>query len=191
LFGLFVVTWLATRHVAYLIICWSVYKDGPRIGGPGCFQGSADALEGPQVLAYNLYDLTEPFRNPTGKVCMDKSIFTGFLVFLLALQGTMIVWSVFIVRVVVRVLSGNDADDIRSDDEEDEETENIDKLEDGFHLQQAPPFEEEVGVEGLNFELIERRGSPKRPGNSSGFSMPGHSDRKEILNRIGCDKQIN
>lgn len=53
------------------------------------------------------------------------------------------------------------------------------------------PQEEYVGVEELN---LRRRGSPRYAGKSrksaagSGLAFTGHSDRKELLGRIGCDK---
>ncbi|KAI9804400.1 MAG: hypothetical protein M1825_001299 [Sarcosagium campestre] len=60
------------------------------------------------------------------------------------------------------------------------------------HQQQhAPaPLEQEVGVEGIN---LRGRTSPARrfrksAASASGVTLPGHSDRKELLGRIGCDK---
>lgn len=198
MFGLFVVTWLVTRHIAYVMVCWSVYTDARRVMGVGCYSGTADALQRPLTVRpyeskhyIRWQQLVDPFRNPAGTICMGEPIYTGFLVFLLVLQATMLMWFVFIVQVVVRVLRGNDADDIRSDDEEDEEIGEEEDEEADLTDEKGIPIEEEVGVEGLNFELIDRRGNPRRPVNSTSFSMPGHSDRKEILNRIGCEKQIN
>ena len=49
------------------------------------------------------------------------------------------------------------------------------------------PLEEEVGVEAINlkgrlfFENVYK---------VSGVTLRGHSDRKELLERIGCDKGI-
>ena len=74
----------------------------------------------------------------------------------------------------------------RSDDEGAEEEEEED--EDEFIYEEAQPLEQEVGVEELNLKNWERRTGMKRPASSSGVSLPGHSDRKELLGRIGCDK---
>lgn len=116
----------------------------------------------------------------------------GFLGYLLVLQGMMILWSTFIAQVVVRVLQGNGADDVRSDGEdgEEEEVEEADEDEKA-RLYAAEPLEQEVGVEDIDLKAWERRSGVKRSTGASGVSLPGHSDRKELLNRIGCEKQID
>ena len=50
--------------------------------------------------------------------------------------------------------------------------------------------EEEVGAESLDLKNWERRTGIKRQASSSGVRLPGHSDRKELLGRIGCEKQV-
>jgi acyl-CoA-dependent ceramide synthase len=109
----------------------------------------------------------------------------GFLSYLLVLQVMMVIWSVFIMRVAVRVLNGNSAEDIRSDEEGEEEEE-----EEEFEYEEAQPIEEEVGVEAIDLRGWKRRTGGKSAAGSSGISLSGHSDRKELLNRIGCEKQI-
>ena len=65
----------------------------------------------------------------------------------------------------------------------------------------AQPFEEEVGIEDIHFHTLKGRllsnGTGQRRhkkvmtnggSTSSGATLPGHSDRKELLGRIGCDK---
>jgi acyl-CoA-dependent ceramide synthase len=108
----------------------------------------------------------------------------GFLSYLLFLQVMMIMWFALIIRVAMRVLQGDSAEDLRSDAEGEEEESEYEK---------AQPFEEEVGVEAIDLKGWERRSSTKRAAtSSSGVSLPGHSsDRKELLNRIGCEKQID
>ena len=95
----------------------------------------------------------------------------------------MIMWFALIIRVAVRVLKGDSAEDLRSDAEGEEEESEY----------EAQPLEEEVGVEAIDLKGWERRSSAKRAAtSSSGVSLPGHSsDRKELLNRIGCEKQID
>jgi len=110
----------------------------------------------------------------------------GFLSYLLILQVMMFMWSVFIIRVAVRVLKGNSAEDIRSDEEEEEDEE-----QEEFEYEEAQPIEEEVGVEAIDLKGWKRRTGVKRAASSSGISLSGHSDRKELLNRIGCEKQID
>lgn len=98
----------------------------------------------------------------------------------------MIMWFAMIVRVAIRVLKGSSAEDVRSDSEMEEEEE-----EEEVEYAEAEPIEEEVGVEGIDLKQWERRTGGKRAQNSTGISLPGHSDRKEFLNRIGCEKQID
>ncbi len=94
-------------------------------------------------------------------------------------------------RVAWRVINGGTAEDSRSDDEGDEDSEHEEV--DTIHAPQVAelaPFEEEVGVESIH---LKGRTSPARRfrkanGSASGVMLPGHSDRKELLGRIGCDK---
>lgn len=113
-------------------------------------------------------------------------------------------WFWMIIKVAIRVLKGGDADDIRSDDEGEAEEElgGDDDREFGVEVQteekkELLPFEEEVGVESINFKGRANGngvgGKRYRKGASSatGVSIAGHSvDRKELLGRIGCDKGV-
>src|SRR5690242_11372760 len=36
-FGIFVISWLLTRHVLYMLVCWSIYKHAPVDMAPGCY----------------------------------------------------------------------------------------------------------------------------------------------------------
>ncbi|RFU76650.1 longevity assurance s lag1 lac1 [Trichoderma arundinaceum] len=203
LFGLFVVVWLATRHVFFLMVCYSVYFDSPRIIPSSCFQGSMENLRGPLPHPGGWSWLLEPFRDPEGMVCFNSHIFHGFFTYLVALQGIMMVWSYAIIKVVVRVVSGGNAEDIRSDDEEVDELEEEEAVdweysdtwaEPGYELNmESGLLEEEAEVDDGVVRAWERRNrvSPKRGGSSSGLHLPGQSDRKEFLNRIGCEKQID
>lgn len=186
LFAVFVTVWLITRHVFFLMTCWSVYSDLPRLITSACYSGSADNLKGPLAVPDDWSHLLEPFRDSTGIVCFNDNIMLGFLYCLLILQVMMLIWSAFIVRVAVRVLQGHSAEDIRSDDEGEEDVED-----DELEIEEGHPLEEEVGVEAINLKGWERRNSVKRAGSSSGITLPRHSDPKELLNRIGCEKQID
>lgn len=95
-----------------------------------------------------------------------------------------------IMRVAFNVLSGKGADDSRSDDEELVE-DTIDGVETGQALD-MPPLEKEVEIEDLTWN---RRSSPirktrkgKTGARTSAISIAGHSEPKELLGRIGCDK---
>lgn len=187
------------------MVCYSVYVDTRRIVPHACFQGSMDNLQGPLPQPDGWAWLLEPFRAPDGLVCFNGQIFAGFFTYLVALQGIFMMWSYAIVRVALRVLSGNNAEDIRSDDEEEEDVDelraedNVDwdyadsRSEPGFEFNpESGLLEEEAEVDDGVVRAWERRHriSPKRGGSSSGLHLPGQSDRKEFLNRIGCEKQI-
>ncbi|KAJ3499052.1 hypothetical protein NLG97_g627 [Lecanicillium saksenae] len=181
-FGLFMVSWFVARHVIYIMVCWSVYAHTPEIMPSGCFTGTNSNLVGPQQPPEGLGYLLEPFYNSTGRVCYNETVKWAFLAPLLVLQLITIVWFTMIIRVAIKVLRGDGAEDSRSDDEEEEEEEE-------FIYEEA--LEEDVGVEALDFKNWERRSGIKRQANSSGVSLPGHSDRKELLGRIGCEKQVD
>lgn len=183
------VTWLAVRHVSFMMVCWSIYAHTPSIMPNGCFQGSNANLVGPSPTPSGYFYLVEPFISATGRVCYNETIKWAFLTPLLFLQVLLIIWFSMIVRVAVKVISGNGAEDSRSDDEgEDEEEE--EEEEDEFIYEEAEALQEEVGAESLDWKSWERRHGVKIQANSSGVSLPGHSDRKELLGRIGCEKQV-
>nr|ACB12563.1 Fum18 [Fusarium oxysporum] len=100
LFCLFFITWILSRHVLYLMTCWSVYSDVPRIIEQSCFMGSADDLHGPLPVPDDWWHLIEPWLYP---------------------NVLMMLWFGFICKVAIGVLDGRAADDVRSDDESDEE----------------------------------------------------------------------
>lgn len=196
LFGLFMTVWFLTRHVIFCMICYSVWADIPATIDYGCYSGNNGFIKGPFPPPNRLGYLLDPFRNPEGIVCFNHEIKWGFLSALLFLQFLTIIWFTMIVKVAIRVLNGGDADDVRSDDEgENEELllddkivstiEQIDEME-------LPPYEEEVGVESINLKgrSFNAGKYKKASGSASGVSLPGHSDRKELLGRIGCDKGV-
>lgn len=174
-------SWFLARHVFYVMVCWSVYADTLVVMPLGCFRGSKANLIGPEPTPPGYSYMLEPFFNPTGRVCYNSTVRWAFLGPLLVLQVITIVWFTMIVRVAMKVLRGDGAEDSRSDDEGEEEEEE-------FIYEEA--LEEEVGVEDIDFKNWERRTGVKRQGASSGVSLPGHSDRKELLGRIGCEKQV-
>ncbi|KAF7881703.1 uncharacterized protein EAF02_006391 [Botrytis sinoallii] len=195
MFGLFMLSWVMARHVFYLIICYSVWADIPRVINYGCYQGKNGSISGPFPPPDRFGHLFKPFQDPVGVVCWNNNIKWGFLGALLFLQGITLMWFWMIVKVAIKVIRGGQADDTRSDNEEEEE-EDID-LDDEPFLEEVPllekePYEEEVGVEELNLEKRTSKNSryKKTTSSASGVSIPGHSDRKELLGRIGCDKGV-
>jgi acyl-CoA-dependent ceramide synthase len=191
-------TWALVRHGLYLLICWSVYADIPTTIAYGCYRGRNGAITGPFPAPDRIAHLFQPFRDPEGVVCWDDAIKWGFLSALLLLQAIMVMWFVMIVRVALTVLKGGEAHEPRSDDDGDDIEEELTDEEilstiaalDAAALAQLKPLEEEVGVEAINLKGRVSNMSRYRKGSSStsGVSLPGHSDRKELLGRIGCDK---
>ncbi|RYP69093.1 hypothetical protein DL771_006324 [Monosporascus sp. 5C6A] len=181
LFGAFMITWFISRHVFYPMVCWSIYSDPPRLLRSACYGGTADNLQGPFPVPDDWSHLLDPFRDPSGAICTNDNIIFGFLCYLLLLQVIMVMWFVLIVQVAIRVLRGSGAEDVRSDDEMEVDAERS----------VAQPIEEEVGVEDIDLKQWERRTGVKGATGSTAISLSGHVDRKELLNRIGCEKQID
>ncbi|UKZ51142.1 hypothetical protein TrVGV298_004898 [Trichoderma virens] len=210
LFGGFVVIWLATRHVFFLMVIYSVYCDTRRLVPHACFQGSMANLQGPLPQPRG-WSLLEPFYSPQGMICANRSIFIGFFAFLVALQGLMVIWSYAILKVAARVLSGKNAEDIRSDDEDEAtELEGKDPAEfESFDYwgrtvyepkpkaePKAPLVKKGEVKEGEQVAQADNGGANgweglHRHSNavSSGLYLPGQSEHKELLNRIDAPRR--
>lgn len=184
IFAIFMVSWVLARHIFYLTVCWSIFAHTPDILPVGCFSGPSHNLTGPHAIPAGLSYLVEPLYNPEGNVCYDGRVKWTFLGFLLGLQVLTVLWLVLIVKVAVRVVKGTGADDVRSDDEAEEEVQEEEVEED--------VYTQEVGVDEIDFKGWGRRsGVRKRTAAAPSVSLPGHhSDRKELLGRIGCEKQV-
>lgn len=193
------VSWVLARHVFYLTVCWSIYAHTPEIMTVGCFSGPPDNLTGPHPPPSGWGYLLEPLYNPEGNVCYDATVKWTFLGFLLGLQVLTLLWLVLIVKVAVRVIRGTGADDVRSDDEGVEEHEE-DKEEKEQQLEEEDEGEDvvyaqEVGADEIDFKGWNKRSATRKRNagaTTSSVSLPGHhSDRKELLGRIGCEKQVD
>jgi very-long-chain ceramide synthase len=194
MFGLFMVTWVVARHIVYMTVVYSLYAYSDTVSVPGCYRGKMGSITGPFLPPDNFGHLLEPFTDPEGLVCWTGKVKWGFLIALLFLQVLTLVWFSMIVKVAVKVLKGGQADDTRSDIEGEDELEKDKKLGTTGRLdepEELQPFEEEVGMESLNIKGRRSHESPnryrKRVSRASGISLP---DRKELLGRIGCDKEI-
>ena len=192
-FGVFMVVWFVSRHVLYLIVCYSIYVDIPREITYGCYWGSNRSLQGPVDPPDRFRHLLQPFTDPEGLVCWDGRIGGIFLGMLLFLQVILSIWLSMIVKVAYKVIQGEEAEDIRSDDEEEDKVKETIPSKGRVHNKDAyievSPREEDVGVESINFG--NRKSKPPRRSRktvvtASGVTLP--SDRKELLGRIGCDK---
>ncbi|ATY64411.1 TRAM1 & fumonisin [Cordyceps militaris] len=185
-FGGFIVSWIIARHVLHILTCWSVYTDLPRIQKEVCYRGSADNLQGPFAIPTSGWShLLEPFRDPQGVVCFNNNITYAFLSFLLFLQVMMIMWFTFIVRIVVRMFQGKPAEDVRSNSEAEDSEE---QAEDTDEMGRPQYLEMEVDAEAINWTA--RASAAQVSSSGSSVHFRGHTDRKELLNRIGCGKQI-
>ncbi|EJT70990.1 hypothetical protein GGTG_12011 [Gaeumannomyces tritici R3-111a-1] len=214
-FGLFMVSWVLARHVAYLMVCYSVYRDASIEMGGQCWRDTPRGRDGPLPKPNGFIYMVEPLWDPEAIVCFDQSVKWGFLSVLLMLQGITLVWLMAIFRVAVKVIRGTGAEDTRSDDEEETEEQDQNEYADDRTRANAveaaianhggkvsrndeaendddQPIEEEVGVEDIDLKGWGRRSGVKRQASSStGVSLPGHSDRKELLGRIGCEKHVD
>jgi acyl-CoA-dependent ceramide synthase len=146
-------------------------------------------------------NIFQSFLNPNAEtIGLNPGIQYTFLGLLLGLQCITLMWLIMIIKVVIRVLRGEGADDSRSD-AEDEDEEELDELEDAGAVQPSVPFtlnepqqkfiEVEADSTELSHSYVRRSGSgsksrPKSKG-SGGFSSGLNlGERKDILNRIGC-----
>ncbi|KAL3491420.1 TLC domain-containing protein [Aspergillus germanicus] len=169
MFGIFMLSWFLARHVLYLIIFWSAWTDGPGIVPKGCYQGSQDALIGPTPLPkHGWVHIFEPFWNPSGRICYNETFRWVLMAALGFLQLLMAIWFVLIVRVAIRVLKGLGADDIRSDDESEEDAE----------------LEGAAETEDNHKDVDMHRKQPLT-------CLSRQHSRKELLDRIGCEKQVD
>lgn len=211
MFGCFMLSWFIPRHIFFSMICYSVWAQSQEIMPSGCFRGgpngssilvSPDDISPltPTIVAFTPFSpatsnkiayMFEAIFDSDGAVCYPTFVKWCFLSMLLLLQTLISVWFVMIVQVAIRVVKGAGAEDSRSDDESDEVEEDEEDEEDEFVYEEAQALEEEVGVEDIDFKGWERRSGLKRPASTSGVSLPGHSDRKELLGRIGCEKQVD
>ena len=213
-FGVFVISWLVTRHILYMLVCWSIYAYAPVDMAPGCYLADASGKpngfipqsDSAQFAALGGNDiwsnLLKAYTDQNGPICWNPSIRYYFLALLLTLQVFCCIWFGTIAKIVYKVLSGSTAEDLRSDDEGDEDEDlQHDQTSTIFNMattcaesgmSSMAPKEEEVGVDALTFARMNgashRRQARRESTRASGISIPGHGDHKELLGRIGCDK---
>ena len=188
-FGVFLVTWFAARHVLYLLLLYSVFVHLPEAIPCGCYSSPNRIAAVPSARApTDLGKFLAPFTDSEGPVCWTNEVFFTFKFLLVALQVITCVWFGMIIKVALRVIKGGTAEDSRSDDEEEVNAKEKENSE-GEITTDLIPLEEDVGVEAINLKghaRIFRKGT----GNASGVTLPGHSDRKELLGRIGCERGV-
>lgn len=170
-FGVFLVTWFIARHVIYLALCWSIYKGVPGMVAYGCYSGTTGRMYSTNGYPDRWNHLFYPFQDINGPICMNRRIKWIFLSFLLFLQVLSLIWFGMIIRVAVGVIRTGNAEDTRSDDEDEEV-----KKEKTAH-----------GVTGKEASIADSSSSDHAWRRSNVRTRTGR-DRKELLGRIGCEK---
>lgn len=180
MFGIFVVSWVLLRHVAFCLVIWSVYAHSTAIM-KGCYRGMGTDVTGPfDIPRDGSRYWSVPLVSNSETVCYDSKIMHAFLGGLLFLEGLMIFWFIMIFKLVIRVLLGENAEDTRSDDEAEKENE-------------QDYLEVEVGPENLclpSRSSVTGLGRSDSRHRSRGVSTSLQSDGRKLLDRIGCEKKI-
>ncbi|KKA26463.1 hypothetical protein TD95_000122 [Thielaviopsis punctulata] len=174
MFGVFMVSWVVARHVLYMAVCWSIYADIPSLIGNRCYVGAGKDMTGPFQTPGGYSYLLQPFINPTGLICFNNTVRWLFLGPLLLLQVITLVWFTMILRVAARVIRGGGATDSRSDEED---------------CSDDDPLEKEVDADSIDFSSYAAK-RQAATATASGVSLAAHSGGKELLGRIGCEKQV-
>ncbi|KAL3480040.1 TLC domain-containing protein [Aspergillus californicus] len=175
-FGVFMVVWLISRHIFYPLLCWSIFKDVPAAMSYGCYSGTTGEMISTNGYPDQLTHLFYPFLDLDGPICMNRRIKWIFLSSLLSLQVLSIIWFSMVIRVAVGVLRTGNAEDTRSDDEDEEE--------EVVRVPKDTPNGSAVSV-STDVPAADYRRSN---GHTSSVRPRGRSDRKALLGRIGCDK---
>ncbi|CAI7644072.1 unnamed protein product [Penicillium bialowiezense] len=187
-FGLFMSTWFLTRHIIYPVVCWSVYHQLPLNLTYGCYTGSTSefiSAEPPNSFAYML----GPYFSLDNPICFNPTLKWMFLGLLLIIEGLSVLWFSMIVRVAYGVVCGGNAEDSRSDEEDEVEVDS--------HAAHVPVHL--AAKDGVTVETVEGDNAPgldrRRSNGTASVRARGRgrvpfdqSDRKALLGRIGCEK---
>lgn len=106
-FVVFLVTWITLRHGVYNYVLYSAFTDAYVMLPRKCF-----------------YDVKVDSNGEVQKElirCFTDNVYWTLVGLLAFLQMISIAWLYMIIRVLIRVLKGDSADDSRSDDEDEEE----------------------------------------------------------------------
>ena len=191
-FAIFLATWLVARHGIYNILCYCIYRDVPRVMPFACYKGSTEELETDQSILSSKWRYVEPFLDQSGTICLDKSVKWVFLGLLFMLQVLSAVWLTMIMRVAITMVRGEEAQDVRSSDE-DEEEENFDAvLEDDAECKEV--VANGIAATGALKGKARTSGSDATSARQAGLfqnpagriRVPGSRDRKELLQKVGC-----
>lgn len=189
-FAVFMGTWVVTRHFLYNVLWWSIYKNVPDAMPWGCYSGKTSELISTDAYPDSFAYLFAPFRSLENPICMNRTIKWIFLSFLLSIQALSLVWFTMIVRVAYLVVAKGNAEDTRSDDEEDVEISDESASNGNVRL---------AAKEGAIPAPVVNETAPgldrRRSNGTASVRARGHgrmpfdqSDRKALLGRIGCEK---
>ena len=181
-FGIFLGVWVISRHVIYLALCWSIYRDIPAAMEYSCYSASTGAVKDPNTIGHWRY--MEPFYTQSGTICFDRKVKWVFLGLLLILQALSIVWFAIIAKIAYKIVRYGAADDSRSSDEEEEEVDDIsggEKLLSNGHL--SAMTDEKLRTTMTDPKLPHYRLSPK----SGPRLRVSKKDNKKLIGRVGCN----
>ena len=109
-FGVFMLSWLVTRHFLFLFVIKSTYYDAPRIIPRVWDPATGHFMTKGVYVAFNAMLMSlQASTNPHVFLSLDSPFF---------LQILQLIWFWMIVRVAYRVVMGQGAEDTRSDSEE-------------------------------------------------------------------------
>lgn len=186
MFGIFLATWLVARHGIYPNLCWSIYRDVPRVMPFACYSGETMEMEtDPSKLSRWRY--FEPFFDQKGTICLDRNVKWIFLGLLLMLQVLSIVWFGMIIKVAFSMLKGEGASDTRSGDEDDgEEDEEENEEEEECEVRSNGKPTKSANGKAMT---TSSEAPPRQTGlfQRGGIRVPGSRDRKELIGRVGCN----
>jgi very-long-chain ceramide synthase len=177
----------------YLQLCYNIYTDvpGPNTMLYGCYSGKTNELltdipEQPDYFSHLLW----PLQDLDGVICLNVEVKYIFLGMLGLLQLLSMIWFGMIIKVIAGMLMGGNAEDTRSDDEE--EMEEI-KGEHEPEKKQKPMDVTDLNVcVGGNSTSEMDKGpvmlSPRTRPTSTRRRLMAAENRKELLGRIGCEK---
>lgn len=188
MFGIFLATWLVARHGIYNSLCYSIYRDIPRVMPFACYSGQDQELDTNPERLSSSWRYLEPFFDQKGTICFDRSVKWVFLGLLLMLQLLSIVWFGMIVRVALSVLKGEGASDTRSGDED--ESDEIDDICDEVYSNGKPTPTSSATISSKG-KATGSEPPPRQTGlfqrGTGRIRVPGSRDRKELIGRVGCN----
>lgn len=185
------VTWVFTRHYLYNVLWWSIYQNVPEKMPYGCYsRATGEMISNDGSSDYSAY-LLAPFQDLNGPIYMNSTIKYIFLAFLFSIQGLSIVWFRLIAKIAYGVVCGSDAEDVRSDEEDEAEVDEEVAPNSSVPLAakenvSAAPIVNDSAV-GLDHHR-RTNGSASVRARGRGRVPFDQSDRKALLGRIGCDK---